>query len=170
MFGRGLIKGLQVTWKEFFSKKFTVQYPDERLPIPERFHGRFVLDVDKCIGCNLCANACPNKVIKIGSERVEKKKFVTSYVMDIQYCLFCGLCVESCNKGALLFTDDFSMCQYMYKNIPLVLVDREAPEVPPASEEAGSKAPADATAKDKVPKKKNAEEEAAAAKAKGTEG
>jgi len=160
LFGRGLIKGLQITWKEFWTPKFTVQYPEEKHPVPARFHGRFVVDADKCIACNLCANACPNRVINIVTAKVGTKKYLTNYIMNIQYCLFCGLCVEACNKDAIHFSDDFGMCQYFYKNIPLVLVDRVAPEAPP--EDAESKAPADAT--DKAAKK------TAAAKAKGTEG
>ncbi len=136
MFGQGLIKGLQITWKEFWTKKFTVQYPDEQHPVPERFHGRFVLDVDKCIACSLCANACPNKVINLKREKVGKKQFLTEYVMNIQYCMFCGLCVEACNKDALHFSQDFNMNQYFYRDIPLVLVRREAP-AEPEEEQAG---------------------------------
>ncbi len=134
MFGKGLVKGLQITWKEFWTKKFTVQYPDEVHPTPERFHGRFVLEVDKCIACGLCVNACPNRVISLKRQKVGKKQYLTEYVMNIQYCLFCGLCVESCNKDALHFSRDFNMNQYFYKDIPLVLVKREAPAEPEEDE------------------------------------
>lgn len=176
MFGQGLIKGLQITWKEFFSKKFTVQYPDEQHPVPERFHGRFELDVDKCIACGLCVNACPNSVIELKKERVGKKQYMTDYVMNIQYCLFCGLCVESCNKDALHFTKDFNMNQYFYRDIPLVLVKREAPamteeaEQPPVKAEAKPKPKP--KAKDKAQKSAEpaAESEVAAGKAPGKEG
>ena len=136
MFGKGLVKGMQITWKEFWSKKFTVQYPDEQHPVPERFHGKFVLEVDKCISCGLCVNACPNKVITLNKKKVGKKQYLTDYVMHIEYCLFCGLCVESCNKDALHFSQDYNMNQYFYKNIPLVLVKREAPAEPEEKEPA----------------------------------
>jgi len=140
MFGKGLIKGLQITWKEFWTPKLTVQYPDEQHTVPERFHGRFVLDVDKCIACGLCANACPNKVISIQKQKVGKKQYLTDYVMKIQYCLFCGLCVEACNKKALHFSKDFNMNQYFYRDIPLVLVKREAPAEPLEEKEPAAKA------------------------------
>lgn len=156
MFGQGLIKGLVITWKETFKKKVTVQYPEERIPMSPRFHGKFVLDVDKCIACGLCANACPNKVIQIGKEKVDKKQYLTKYVMRIEYCLFCGLCVESCNKGAIQFSEVIEMNQYFRPNVPLVLVDRPAPSPEELAEP--KEAPAEAKA------------EVAAAKAPGKEG
>jgi NADH-quinone oxidoreductase subunit I len=128
VFGQGLIKGLQITWKEMLAQKVTVQYPDEKCELPERFHGRFELDQDKCIACLLCANACPNKVIQIERTRVGKKQYLTKYVMRIEYCMFCGLCVESCNQGALHFTKVFNMNQYYRGKVRLTLVDRPAPE------------------------------------------
>jgi NADH-quinone oxidoreductase subunit I len=127
MFGKGLVKGLQITLEEFFSPKLTVQYPDEQHTVPERFHGRFVLDLNKCIACGLCANACPNRVISMEKQKVGKKQYLTEYVMSIQYCMFCGLCVENCNKDALHFSKDFDMNQYFYRDIPLVLARREVP-------------------------------------------
>ncbi|MBF7083607.1 NADH-quinone oxidoreductase subunit I [Desulfallas sp. Bu1-1] len=174
MFGQGLIKGLQITWKEFWAKKFTVQYPEEQHPVPERFHGKFVLDVDKCIACGLCANACPNKVITIEKQKVGKKQYMTGYIMNIQYCLFCGLCVESCNKDALHYSKDFNMNQYFYRDIPLVLVKREAPAEPEEEEQPAAKAEARPKAKPQAKAEKPAEpaanSEVAAGKVPGKEG
>jgi len=141
MFGKGLVKGMQITWKEFWAKKLTVEYPDKLHPTPERFHGKFTLDVDKCIACGLCANACPNRVITLNKQKVGKKQYLTDYVMSIQYCLYCGLCVESCNKDALHFSRDFNMNQYFYKDIPLVLVRREALAEPGEEPEDGAEKP-----------------------------
>jgi len=142
MFGKGLIKGMQITGREFFARKFTIQYPEQQNPIPARFHGRFTLDTEQCIACGLCVNACPNKVISLQKQKVGTKQFLTNYVMSIQYCMFCGLCVESCAKNALSFSNVINMNQYFYANIPLVLADREAPEAPPEEPKPKPAAPA----------------------------
>lgn len=147
MFGQGLLKGLQITWGRMFSEKQTVEYPDEQLEMFPRYHGRFVLDVDKCIACSLCAKACPNEVISLQKQKVGKKQFLTDYVMNIQYCLFCGLCVESCNKDALYFSQVIDMNQYFHRDIPLVLVRREAPTEPVEEEKPVAKAGEDEKAK-----------------------
>lgn len=123
MFGRGLLTGLGITMRELFNRKVTEQYPEVKPNLPDRFHGRFELDVEKCIGCGLCARACPNKVIEIETERVEKKRVLIGYRMNIQYCLFCGLCVEACNRGALKFSKVFEMAQYNREDISLVFVN-----------------------------------------------
>jgi NADH-quinone oxidoreductase subunit I len=156
MFGYGLLKGLQVTWKRMLGKKQTVEYPDEVIEMFPRYHGRFELDVDKCIACGLCANACPNKVIQLEKEKVDKKQYLTKYVMRIEYCLFCGLCVESCNKDALKFSNVFDMNQFRRNWVRLTLVDRPAPEPTETPEE-------------ETPAKK-AKSEAAAGSAPGKEG
>ena len=58
MWGKGLIEGLVVTWKHFWGKKETFYYPEQKLPMTERFRGgHLVLDDKKCIGCKLCAMA-----------------------------------------------------------------------------------------------------------------
>lgn len=177
MFGKGLVKGLQITWKEFWTRKFTVQYPEQQHPVPDRFHGRFVLDVDKCIACGLCVNACPNRVISLNKQKVGKKQYLTDYVMNIQYCLYCGLCVEACNKDALHFTRDFNMNQYFYKDIPLVMVRREAPAEPEEEEPAAGKEKPKPKAKaeekkadEQAEKQAAADSEAAAAEAPAKEG
>ncbi|HBV98914.1 MAG: NADH-quinone oxidoreductase [Peptococcaceae bacterium BICA1-7] len=156
MFGQGLIKGLQITWGRMFDKKQTVKYPFEKIEMFPRYHGRFELDVDKCIACGLCANACPNKVIQLEKEKVDKKQFLTKYIMRIEYCLFCGLCVEACNKDALKFSNIIDMNQYRRSWVRLTLVDRPAPEPTETPEE---ETPA-----------KEAKSEAAAGQAPGKEG
>jgi len=142
VFGQGLIKGLQITWKELLAKKITVEYPDEKIPLPDRFHGRFELDADKCISCMLCANACPNKVIQIERAKVGKKQYLTKYVMRIEYCLFCGLCVEACPQNALCFSKVIDMNQYFRDKVRLTLVDRPAPAAEEGPGEAEKSQPA----------------------------
>jgi NADH-quinone oxidoreductase subunit I len=122
---KGLIKGLGITIKRFFQPKVTVQYPDERLPLPDRFLGKPEFFYDKCIACNQCVLACPNKVIKLETETVDKKKVVTRYDFDQQYCLFCGLCQEACPKDAIKFTKDFELTQYHRSNIKIPFVKPE---------------------------------------------
>lgn len=181
MFGQGLVKGLAITLKELFNKKVTVQYPEERCYIAPRFHGEFVFDENKCINCGMCANACPNAVIEIGSEKADKKKFQTKFVMKLQYCLFCGLCVESCPKDAIRFSEKFEMAKYHYKSIPLVLLNKtpeqiaeeKARLIAEAAKAAEAKARAEAAAAAAKPEGKEAPKGKAKAddgKAKGTEG
>lgn len=109
-YGFGLIKGLYVTAKRFLSRKVTEQYPDVLPNLPLRSHGSFAFNADKCIACNICADACPNGVIKVDFFKDEKgKKILENYRMNLGYCMFCGLCVESCPKEAVYFKTDFNL-------------------------------------------------------------
>jgi NADH-quinone oxidoreductase subunit I len=113
MFGKGLVKGMGITMKRFFKKKVTVQYPDVKPNLPARTHGSFGFDIDKCIACNLCADACPNGVIKVNFNKDEKgKRAIEEYDMNLGYCLFCGLCVKACPTKAVYFKTDFDMVCY----------------------------------------------------------
>lgn len=125
MYGKGLIKGLGITIRHFFKPKVTVQYPEQRLPLPDRFYGRPEFYYDKCIACNQCVNACPNKVIKLETDTVDKKKVVTKYEFDQQYCLFCGMCEEACPKDAIKFSNDFELTQYHRPDIKMQFVTPE---------------------------------------------
>ncbi len=66
MLGKGLLKGMGITFKRFLGKKVTVQYPEEKIPMSPRFRGgELELDHNKCIACSLCKTACPNAVIEL---------------------------------------------------------------------------------------------------------
>lgn len=113
MYGFGILKGMRVTMKRFLKKKVTVQYPEVKPDLPSRSHGSFAFDFDKCIACNMCADACPNRVIRVDSARDEKgKKALVQYNMNLAYCLFCGFCVKACPKDALNFKTEFDLSCY----------------------------------------------------------
>jgi NADH-quinone oxidoreductase subunit I len=113
MLGFGILKGLKVTMKRGLSKKVTIQYPEVKPQLPPRSHGSFAFDFDKCVACNMCADACPNGVIRVDFTKDEKgKRVLEQYNMNLGYCLFCGLCVKACPKDAIYFKTDFDMVCY----------------------------------------------------------
>ncbi len=113
MYGEGLLKGLGVTFKHYFQKTRTQEYPDVMPDLPPTVKNYFRIDPDKCTSCGICANTCPNRVISIEKCRDENNKWkLTDYSMNLMYCLFCGFCVESCPQGALTATQDFEKSVY----------------------------------------------------------
>jgi NADH-quinone oxidoreductase subunit I len=128
VFGKGLIKGLKITMGHFFDKKVTEQYPEERPNLPPAFKGSFKLNVAKCIACGLCANGCPNNVIKIESVKDENnKKKLTGYKMMTERCLYCGFCVEACPPKALQWTKDFELAVHLRDDVNLDLFANYTP-------------------------------------------
>lgn len=121
---RELIKGLRVTGGTMLrtmtgEELVTTQYPKVMRDKPQRFHGRHVLNrypdgMEKCIGCELCAGACPAKCIYVRgmdndpeqpTSPGERYGFV--YEINMLRCIFCGLCVEACPTEAITMTSLF---------------------------------------------------------------
>jgi len=144
-----LIKGMEVTGKELFTKKVTEQYPENRaeLKIPERFRAtlQFIYDDEgyhKCIACKTCERNCPNGTIQIITRMVDlpngkKKMKLDKYMYDLGSCTFCGLCVSTCPTDAIEFSNDFEQAVFRREALLKQLnylpeKEKPAPEPKPA--------------------------------------
>ena len=93
--------GMSITGKYLMRKPITVQYPDERMPIPDRYRGIHYLEQEKCINCLACARACPIDCIEMDAVRHGKELEWVSFTLDYQKCMFCELCVYPCPKDCI---------------------------------------------------------------------
>lgn len=119
-----LVKGMQVTGKEFITPKITELYPEDRetVHVPERFRAILNLKYDadgnhKCIACGICERNCPNGTIQLTTKMVDtadgkKKRKLDTYQYDLGSCTFCQLCVTSCPQDALEFKNDFEQAVF----------------------------------------------------------
>lgn len=137
MYGLGLAKGMGITMKRLFKKKVTEQYPEVKPNLPSRSHGSFGFDFDKCISCNLCANACPNGVIRVDAKKDENgKKALEQYNMNLGYCLYCGFCTKACPTQAIYFKTEFDNVCYNKADTIFVWKKKSKDNLPTKEEEA----------------------------------
>ena len=105
-----LFKGLGVTGGHMFSRKITVQYPEEKTPQSNRFRGlhalrRYPNGEERCIACKLCEAVCPALAITIeAEEREDGTRRTTRYDIDLFKCIYCGFCEEACPVDAIVET------------------------------------------------------------------
>ncbi|MEJ2589786.1 MAG: NADH-quinone oxidoreductase subunit NuoI [Candidatus Thiodiazotropha sp.] len=106
-----LWKGMSVTGRRLFDKKFTVLYPEERIPKSPRFKGlhalrRYANGEERCIACKLCEAVCPACCISIEAEPAGKEgmRRTTRYEIDLFKCIYCGYCEEACPVDAIVLT------------------------------------------------------------------
>lgn len=114
-----LVQGLFHTLKMAFKKKITVQYPEQRREIPERFRGRPKLVLDdngsiKCVVCSLCVAVCPPQAIYIeaGEGKDPSIRYPKKYIIDLGRCIYCGYCEQVCPKDAIKLTQEFELAKY----------------------------------------------------------
>ena len=118
------LKGFGVTLKQIFKKPITQEYPEVKRPVYPRFRGRHRLwrhanGLEKCVGCSLCAAACPADCIRvvaaenIPGERVSAgERFAAVYEINLSRCIFCGYCEIACPFDAITMGHDYEMADY----------------------------------------------------------
>lgn len=123
-----ILGGLWITLKNLFKKKVTLQYPEQRPSLPERYRGAptLVKDPDgrqKCVSCQLCEFVCPSKAIKVTPGEIDPnspysfiEKAPKNFEINMLRCIFCGLCQEVCPEKAIVLQKEFSICNYDRKS------------------------------------------------------
>src|SRR5215207_11489794 len=115
------VAGFGVTFKAMFKKRLTEQYQEQQKTTAPRFHGRHQLNrhpdgLEKCVGCELCAWACPADAIYVeGADNTDEERYSPGerygrvYQINYLRCIFCGLCIEACPTRALTMTHEFEL-------------------------------------------------------------
>jgi NADH-quinone oxidoreductase subunit I len=128
-----LLLGMSVTIREFFTKKVTQQYPENRktLVIGERFKAILTMPHDDnnehaCTACTICQMNCPNGTIEVQFKTIEtedgkKKKVLDRYLYDLGMCTFCNLCTLSCPSHAIEFSNAFENAVFKHSKLRLQL-------------------------------------------------
>ena len=130
MIGTGILKGMAVTARNFVGSYFdkerliTVQYPEERSPLPENYRNFpfLVYDGDdahaglRCVACKICEKECPPQCIYIVKSEDKKPDYLGKpqfypkiFDIDISVCMSCQICVEVCPFEAIKMDKDFEL-------------------------------------------------------------
>ena len=119
------LKGLKMTFGRMVEGPEVISYPEEKTPVYPRFRGRHKLHrfedtgLEKCVGCSLCAAACPADCIRVVAaentpeNRVSAgERYAAVYEINLSRCIFCGYCEIACPFDAITMGHDYEMSDY----------------------------------------------------------
>jgi NADH-quinone oxidoreductase subunit I len=122
---RETARGMRTTFGRIIEGTTTVEYPEEKTPVYPRFRGRHKLHrfedtgLEKCVGCSLCAAACPADCIRVvAAENTPEarvsagERYAAVYEINLAHCIFCGYCEVACPFDAITMGHDYELSDY----------------------------------------------------------
>jgi len=119
------LRGLRTTLGRVVEGPNTIEYPEQKTPVYPRFRGRHKLQrfedtgLEKCVGCSLCAAACPAECIRVvAAENTPDhqvsagERYAAVYEINMTRCIFCGYCEVACPFDAITMGNDYELSDY----------------------------------------------------------
>lgn len=117
-----LLEGLFAVAKHVLKPAVTLEYPEKRFVLPEKFRGKQALK--GCVGCGVCKQVCPANAIRF----VKEGDLVTSYKIDLNKCIFCGNCQYYCPFNAIKHSDSYELASDNKADMLMELVSEKENE------------------------------------------
>ncbi|MDQ3856251.1 MAG: NADH-quinone oxidoreductase subunit NuoI [Chloroflexota bacterium] len=120
----GIVRGLGTTLRQIGRRPVTYQYPEQPKPVARRFRGlhklqRYANGMERCIGCSLCAAACPSRAIYVEAADNPRdnpvspgERYAQRYEINMIRCIFCGFCEEACPTGAIVLGTKYELADF----------------------------------------------------------
>jgi NADH-quinone oxidoreductase subunit I len=119
------LRGLKTSFMRVVEGPVTIEYPEQKTPVYPRFRGRHKLHrfedsgLEKCVGCSLCAAACPADCIRVvAAENTPDhqvsagERYAAVYEINMTRCIFCGYCEVACPFDAITMGNDYELADY----------------------------------------------------------
>jgi len=159
IWGAGILNGMRISFRNMLRGPITVQYPRQRVELPERARWAVQMKLDdegnqKCTACLACEKACPDYVIKIDvTTDEERNKHIDRWHYQLGACMMCGLCVEACPFDAIEQGHDYELARIDASELAVDLIsdtpaakpkraERPAQQPKPAASEPAASEPA----------------------------
>lgn len=124
-----MIKGFSITLRHMFKPVITLEYPEVKRTLPPGFRGKHRLQryengLERCVGCALCAAACPPEAIYLEAKENDPARPVSAgeryseiYQIHLLRCIWCGFCEEACPEDAIVMGREYEMANYTRESL-----------------------------------------------------